>query len=80
MINIDFRYRSIGIETEKNLTSINIDDFQLLSIPIDCYRFCQSIIIDELFSVTSISIDFRYQSILIGGLNRLRRERHLKPL
>ena len=40
-----------------------------LSITIDSYR---SIIIDKLlFSVTSISIDFRYHSILIGGLNRL---------
>ena len=46
--------------------------YRLLSTPIVCYRFCSSIIIDKLlFSVTSISIDFRYQSILIGGLNRL---------
>ena len=46
--------------------------YRLLTIPINCSRFCLSIIIDKLFfSVTSISIGFRYQSILIGGLNRL---------
>ena len=44
------------------MTSINIDEF-----PIEIDNDFLSIS----FSVTSISIDFRYQSILIGGLNRL---------
>ena len=51
-MNIDFQYRSIEIDKEKKLTSININDFpieidddinrllSILSIPIDCYRFC----------------------------------------
>ena len=55
------------------MTSINIDDFPIeidsvfLSLVIDYYRFL-SIVIDL---VTSISIDFRHQSILIGRLNGL---------
>ena len=55
------------------MTSINIDDFPIeidsvfLSLVIDYYRFL-SIVIDF---VTSISIDFRDQSILIGRLNGL---------
>ena len=61
------------------MTSINIDDFPIeidpeidfLSIVIDNYRFLSIVIItDKLyFSVTLISIDFRYQSILVGELN-----------
>ena len=45
------------------------DDF--LSIVIDNYRFLSIVIItDKLYlSVTLISIDFRYQSILVGKLN-----------
>ena len=55
------------------MTSINIDDFPIevdsvfLSLVIDYHRFL-SIVIDF---VTSISIDFRHQSILIGRLNGL---------
>ena len=63
------------------MTSINIDDFPIeidpdidddfLSIVIDNYRFLSIVIItDKLYlSVTLISIDFRYQSILVGKLN-----------
>ena len=63
------------------MTSINIDDFPIeidpdidddfLSIVIDNYRFLSIVIIINklFFSVTSISIDFRYQSILVGELN-----------
>ena len=55
------------------MTSINIDDFPIeidsvfLSLVIDYCRFL-SIVIDF---VTSISIDFLHQSILIGRLNGL---------
>ena len=81
-MNIDFRYRSIKIDKEKKvLTSINIDDFPIeidpeidddfLSIVIDNYQFLSIVIItDKLYlSVTLISIDFPYQSILVGELN-----------
>ena len=63
------------------MTSINIDDFPIeidpdidddfLSIVIDNYRFLSIVIItDKLhFSVTLISIDFRYQSISVCELN-----------
>ena len=61
------------------MTSINIDDFPIEIDPeidddflsvIDYYRFLSIVIItDKLFFVTSISIDFRYQSILVGELN-----------
>ena len=61
------------MEIDKEKSSVDVDDFpiEIDDFFNDCYRFCSSIIIDKLFSVTSISIDFRYQSIFIGGLNRL---------
>ena len=43
-----------------------------LSIVIDSYRLLSILLIENnrfiIFPVTSISIDFRYKSILIGGL------------
>ena len=58
------------------MTSINIDDFPIeinddfLLIVIDLVSRYQSINYG-IFPVTLISIDFRYQSIIIlGGLNR----------
>ena len=47
-MNVDFRYRSIGIDNVDNVDHfpIEIDDFyRLLSITIDSYRFL-SIVID----------------------------------
>ena len=48
---------------------------RMLSITIDSYQLFSILLIDNnryiIVSVTSISIDFRYQSILINGLNRL---------
>ena len=78
-MNIDYRYRSIEIDKEeKVVSSINIDDFPIEidnDFFIDSYRLLSILLSDEnrkiIFCVTSISIDFRYQSILIGGLNRL---------
>ena len=78
-MNIDYRYRSIEIDKEdKVVSSINIDDFPIEidnDFFIDSYRLLSILLSDDnrkiIFSVTSISIDFRYQSILIGGLNRL---------
>ena len=78
-MNIDYRYRSIEIDKEeKVVSSINIDDFPIdidNDFFIDSYRLLSILLSDDNrkinFSVTSISIDFRYQSILIGGLNRL---------
>ena len=78
-MNIDYRYRSIEIDKEeKVVSSINIDDFPIEidnDFYIDSYRLLSILLSDDnrkiIFSVTSISIDFRYQSILIGGLNRL---------
>ena len=78
-MNIDYRYRSIEIDKEeKVMSSINIDDFPIEidnDFFIDSYRLLSILLSDDnrkiIFSVTSISIDFRYQSILIGGLNRL---------
>ena len=78
-MNIDYRYRSIEIDKEeKVVSSINIDDFPIEidnDFFIDSYRLVSILLSDDnrkiIFSVTSISIDFRYQSILIGGLNRL---------
>ena len=78
-MNIDYRYRSIEIDKEgKVVSSINIDDFPIEidnDFFIDSYRLLSILLSDNnrkiIFSVTSISIDFRYQSILIGGLNRL---------
>ena len=78
-MNIDYRYRSIEIDKEeKVVSSINIDDFPIEidnNFFIDSYRLLSILLSDDnrkiIFSVTSISIDFRYQSILIGGLNRL---------
>ena len=78
-MNIDYRYRSIEIDKEeKVVSSINIDDFPIdidNDFFIDSYRLLSILLSDDnrkiIFSVTSISIDFRYQSILIGGLNRL---------
>ena len=81
-MNIVFLYQSIEIDTEKscdfdlylNDCPIVIDDdfYRLLSITIDSYRLLSILLIDKVFfSVTSISIGFRYRSILISGLNRL---------
>ena len=81
-MNIVFLYQSIEIDTEKscdfdlylNDFPIVIDDdfYRLLSITIDSYRLLSILLIDKVFfSVTSVSIGFRYQSILISGLNRL---------
>ena len=48
---------------------------RMLSITIDSYQLFSILLIDNnryiIVSVTSISIDFRYQSILINGLNQL---------
>ena len=76
------RYQSIEIGKEKKSFDFDdIDDFPIeidndfLSVTIDSHRLLSILLIDNnrliIFSVTSISIDFRYQSILIGGLNRL---------
>ena len=78
-MNIDYRYRSIEIDKEeKVVSSINIDDFPIEidnDFFIDSYRLLSILLSDDnrkiIFSVSSISIDFRYKSILIGGLNRL---------
>ena len=83
IIDINHRwYQLIEIDKEKscdfdlylNDFPIVIDDdfYRLLSITIDSYRLLSILLIDKVFfSVTSISIGFRYQSILISGLNRL---------
>ena len=49
--------------------------YRLLLITIDYYRLLSILLIDNnrqiIYSVTSISIDFRNQSIIIGGLKPL---------
>ena len=62
------------------MTAINIDNFQIevdndfLSIIIDSFRLLSILLIDHtrcFFSVTSISIDFRYRFLSINYARRL---------
>ena len=65
----------VTCQIASSCSEYSLQVYSLLSITIDSYRLLPILLFDNnrknIFSVTLITIYFRYQSILICGLNRL---------